>query len=50
MYLLQIARIATCMANVAYTSLNLMFMDVLKQVFVWTNTFLNDFFPECKKI
>ena len=39
MYLIQIATIATCMANVAYTSLNIMSMDVPKQVFVWFDKF-----------
>ena len=50
MYPIQIARIAMCMVNVAYTSLNIMSIDVPKQVFVWPNKFLKDFFPECKKI
>ena len=38
------------MANVAYTSLNIMSMDVPKDVCFCPNKFLKDLFPECKKI
>ena len=50
MYPIQIGRIATSMADVAYTSLNIMSMDVPKQVFVWPNEILKNLFPECKTI
>ena len=37
-------------ANVADASLNIMSMDVPKQVFVWRKKILKNLFPECKKI
>ena len=46
----QIGRIATSLADVAYTNLSIMSMDVPNQVFVWPNRFLKNLFPECKKI
>ena len=47
---MQIAIIARCMASVAYTSLNIMSMDIPKGVCFCSNKFLKNLFPECKKI
>ena len=50
MYSIPIGRIATSMADVAYTSLNIMSMDVPKQVFVWPNEILKNLFPDVRQL